>query len=180
MHKRFEVPRKTGKTEVPIHRIQPGFTPALAGYPKVFVIHKDNYLFNESALKDTAVLAVNLFLSPNQTGGKATLPSNVLTGLLDFSRVSAEFVETSRKQGKSRLIINLQGNSGGLVWNAMSLYATLFPNNSKAHMKMRVHAHHLLDWVRTMLGKMGANIKTMPYPVRSSGFLDKDLKNFTD
>ncbi|KAK2037452.1 peptidase S41 family protein [Colletotrichum somersetense] len=181
VHKRFEVPGK--ETEVSIRQIRPGFAPALAGYPKAFVIHKDRYqsgyLFNESALKDTAVLAVNLFLSPNQTGSKATLPSDVLADLLDFSRVSAKFVETSRKQGKSRLIIDLQGNGGGLMLNAMFLYATLFPN-SKAHMKMRVRAHPLLNWVGTMLGKMGADIKTMPYPVGSSGFLDKDLRNFTD
>ncbi|GKT97696.1 peptidase s41 family protein [Colletotrichum tofieldiae] len=184
VHKRFEVPGKTGETEVPIRHVRPGFAPALAGYSKAFVIHKDRYqsgyLFDKSALKDTAVLAVNLFLSPNQTGGKATLPSDVLADLLDFSRVSAEFVKTSRKQGKSRLIIDLQGNGGGLMWNAMSLYATLFPNNSKAHMKMRVRAHPLLNWVGTMLGKMDADIKTMPYPVGSSGFLDKDSKNFTD
>ncbi|OHW99963.1 peptidase S41 family protein [Colletotrichum incanum] len=163
VHKRFEVPGKTGETEVPIRHVRPGFAPALAGYPKAFVIHKDR-----------TRAAISL------TSGEATLPSNVLADLLDFSRVSAEFVETSRKQGKSRLIIDLQGNSGGLVWNAMSLYATLFPNNSKAHMKMRVRAHPLLNWVGTMLGKMGADIKTMPYPVGSSGFLDKDLKNFTD
>ncbi|KAF6783106.1 peptidase S41 family protein [Colletotrichum sojae] len=101
----------------------------------------------------------------HQLRGEATLPSDVLADLLDFSRVSAEFVETSRKQGKSRLIIDLQGNGGGLVWNAMSLYATLFPDNSKAHMKTRVRAHPLLNWVGTMLGKMGVDIKTMPYPV---------------
>ncbi|KAJ0337930.1 hypothetical protein COL922a_006154, partial [Colletotrichum nupharicola] len=162
VHERFEVPGKTGETEVPIRHVRPGFAPALAGYPEAFVIHEDRYqsgyLFNESALKDTAVLAVNLFISPNQTGGGTIIPSDVLADLLDFSRVSAEFVETSRKQGKSRLIIGLQGNGGGLAWNAISLYATLFPNNSKAHMKMR----------------------TMPYPVGSSGFLDKDSKNFTD
>ncbi|KAH9240739.1 hypothetical protein K456DRAFT_1717521 [Colletotrichum gloeosporioides 23] len=184
VHERFEVPGKTGETEVPIRHVRPGFAPALAGYPEAFVIHEDRYqsgyLFDESALKDTAVLAVNLFISPNQTGGGTILPSDVLADLLDFSRVSAEFVETSRKQGKSRLIIDLQGNGGGLAWNAISLYATLFPNDSKAHMKMRVRAHPLLNWVGTMLGKMGADVKTVPYPVGSSGFLDKDLKNFTD
>lgn len=184
VHERFEVPGKTGETEAPIRHVRPGFAPALAGYPEAFVIHEDRYqsgyLFNESALKDTAVLAVNLFISPNQTGGGTILPSDVLADLLDFSRVSAEFVETSRKQGKSRFIIDLQGSGGGLAWNAISLYATLFPNNSKAHMKMRVRAHPLLNWVGTMLGKMGADVKTMPYPVGSSGFLDKDLKNFTD
>ncbi|KAJ0372143.1 hypothetical protein COL26b_009301 [Colletotrichum chrysophilum] len=184
VHERFEVPGKTGETEVPIRHVRSGFAPALAGYPEAFVIHEDRYqsgyLFNESALKDTAVLAVNLFISPNQTGGGTILPSDVLADLLDFSRVSAEFVETSKKQGKSRLIIDLQGNGGGLAWNAISLYATLFPNNSKAHMKMRVRAHPLLNWAGTILGKMGADVKTMPYPVGSSGFLDKDLKNFTD
>ncbi|KAF4940843.1 Peptidase S41 family protein ustP [Colletotrichum fructicola] len=162
VHERFEVPGKTGETEVPIRHVRSGFAPALAGYPEAFVIHEDRYqsgyLFNESALKDTAVLAVNLFISPNQTGGGTILPSDVLADLLDFSR----------------------GNGGGLAWNAISLYATLFPNNSKAHMKMRVRAHPLLNWAGTILGKMGADVKIMPYPVGSSGFLDKDLKNFTD
>ncbi|TDZ33341.1 Peptidase S41 family protein ustP [Colletotrichum trifolii] len=186
LHERFEVPGKTSKAEVPSPRAQPGFVPALVGYPEPFVIHEDRYLsgyhLDEPALKDTAVLAVNLFLSLNHTGGEATLSSDVLADVADFSRVGAEFVEVSRKQGKSKLIIDLQGNGGGFFLNAMSLCASLFPEagGKKANMKMRVRAHPLLNWVGSMLGKMGADVKSMPYPVGSNGFLDKDLNNFTD
>ncbi|WYZ39863.1 hypothetical protein EsH8_IV_000204 [Colletotrichum jinshuiense] len=181
VHKRFEVPGEDGEPEVSFNTTRREFEPELKGYPEPFVIHEDKYisgyLFNDSTLEDTAVLAVNIFTSLNQTGKTI---SEILEDPLEFIRVTSEFVEASRRQSKSKLIIDLQGNGGGLVANAMSLYATLFPEAGKeAHMNLRLRAHAALNWVGSTAEKLGADMQTLPYPIGFNGFVDEDLKNFT-
>ncbi|GJC96021.1 peptidase S41 family protein [Colletotrichum higginsianum] len=140
------------------------------------------YVFNDSALEDAAVLAVNSFVSQNNTRAIGqTVIEAMLEDPIEFGRVAIEFVEASRRQGKSKLILDLQGNGGGLVANAMALYGILFPEGGKeAHMNMRVRAHQALDWVGSTAEKLGVDLQTIPYPVGFSGFVDEDLKNFTN
>ncbi|KAJ3941435.1 uncharacterized protein N0V96_008142 [Colletotrichum fioriniae] len=181
VHERFEVPLDDGEAEVILNTTRIPFSPALEGYPEPSVIHEDRYisgyLFNESTLGDTAVLAVNVFVSQN---GTARTVLEALEDPIEFARVASEFVDRSKSQNKSKLIIDLQGNGGGLVANAMSLYATLFPEaGAEAHMNMRVRAHAALNWVGRTAERLGANLKTLPYPIGFNGFVDEDLKNFT-
>ncbi|WQF75238.1 Putative Tail specific protease, ClpP/crotonase-like domain superfamily [Colletotrichum destructivum] len=186
VHDRFEVPGDDGEAEVKLESTPRDFSPELEGYPLPFVIHEDRYIsgyvFNDSALEDAAVLAVNSFVSQNNT---RTIGQTVIEAMLEdpieFGRVAIGFVEASRRQGKSKLILDLQGNGGGLVANAMALYGILFPEGGKeAHMNMRVRAHQALDWVGSTAEKLGVDLQTIPYPVGFSGFVDEDLKNFTN
>ncbi|KXH59549.1 peptidase S41 family protein [Colletotrichum salicis] len=181
VHERFEVPRDDGEAEVALNTTRIPFSPGLEGYPEPVVINEDKYIsgyfFNEATLEDTAVLAVNVFMSQN---GTARTVLEALEDPIEFTRVASEFVNRSKSQNKSKLIIDLQGNGGGLVANAMSLYATLFPEaGAEAHMNMRVRAHAALNWVGSTAERLGADLKTLPYPVGFNGFVDEDLKNFT-
>ncbi|OHW89642.1 peptidase S41 family protein [Colletotrichum incanum] len=186
VHDRFEVPGDDGKAEVTLNSTSRDFAPELEGYPTPFVIHEDRYisgyLFNESTLEDTAVLAVNIFTSQNNSrSGSRTVLEEIMDDPIEFIRVTNDFVETSRRQEKSKLIIDLQGNGGGLVANAVALYATLFPEAGKdAHMNMRVRAHAALNWVGTTAENFGTDLQILPYPIGFNGFIDEDLKNFTN
>ncbi|KAK1524624.1 peptidase S41 family protein [Colletotrichum paranaense] len=181
IHERFEVPLDNGEAEVTLNTTRIPFSPALKGYPEPSVIHEDRYIsgyfFNDSTLGDTAVLAVNVFMSQN---GTARTVLEALEDPIEFARVASEFVNRSKSQNKTKLIVDLQGNGGGLVANAMSLYATLFPEaGAEAHMNMRVRAHAALNWVGRTAERLGADLKTLPYPVGFNGFVDEDLRNFT-
>ncbi|KAK2015518.1 peptidase S41 family protein [Colletotrichum eremochloae] len=182
VHDRFEVPGDDGRAKVRLNVTSADFSPQLEGYPTPFVLHEDRYisgyLFDESPLEDTAILAVNAFVSRNNSGRRYR---TALDDPLEFIRVASDFVETSRRQQKSKLIIDLQGNGGGLVANAVALYAVLFPEAGReAHMNMRVRAHAALNWVGTTAESLGADLQELPYPVGFAGFVDGDRRNFTD
>ncbi|KAF9877894.1 peptidase s41 family protein [Colletotrichum karsti] len=189
VHARFEVPGPDGEAEVPVNATQTPFAPALEGYPEPFVVHRDRYLSGylfdddeDAALGDTAVLAVNSFVSQNQT---RTASSALFVNYdpVEFLRVTTQFVEACRRRGKTRLVIDLQGNGGGLVANAVRLYAALFPRAAAAegtmHMNLRLRAHPLLDWVGSTAEGLGADLSVLPYPVGFNGFVDEDLRNLT-
>ncbi|KAL0931309.1 peptidase S41 family protein [Colletotrichum truncatum] len=178
VHRRFEVPGRDGEAEVPVNTTRATFIPALEGYPEPFVIHRDRYqsgyFMNGSEYSDVAVIAVNSFVTQNQA--RRSLAGDPL----EFIRVTSTFVERSRRQRRSKLIIDLQGNGGGLVVNVMTLYATLFPEGGdKAHMNMRVRAHAALNWVGTTAEKLGVDLQDLPYPVGFNGFVDVNFRNFT-
>ncbi|KAK1982949.1 peptidase S41 family protein [Colletotrichum cereale] len=186
VHDRFEVPGDDGEAEGRLNAASRGFSPELEGYPTPFVIHEDRYIsgyvFDGSTLEDTAVLAVNMFITRNNSGdGSRTAREKLVDDPVDFIRVTSDFVETSRRQQKPKLIIDLQGNGGGLVASAFALYATLFPEAGReAHMKMRVRAHAALDWFGTTMENLGADLHELPYPLGFGGFVDGDRGDFTD
>ncbi|KAK1585862.1 peptidase S41 family protein [Colletotrichum navitas] len=182
VHDRFEVPGDDGRAEVRLNTSSRDFSPALEGYPTPFVLHEDRYisgyLFDGSPLEDTAVLAVNTFVTRNISRAES---STALDDPLDFIRVASDFVETSRRQRKSKLIIDLQSNGGGLVASAVALYAILFPEAGReAHMNMRVRAHAALNWAGTTAEELGIDLQELPYPVGFAGFVDGKYRNFTD
>lgn len=179
VHRRFEVPTSSGAAEDPVDATPGSFSPALEGYPEPDFVHRDRYvsgyLLPGEAFADTAVLAVNSFMSQN--GSRRGSPLDDPT---DFIRVNTQLVEASRRQGRKKLIIDLQGNGGGLVANAMSMYAAIFPRGGDdAHMNMRVRAHAALDWIGTAAEESGADMRNQPYPFGFSGMVDENLRNFT-
>ncbi|KAF6790681.1 peptidase S41 family protein [Colletotrichum sojae] len=180
VHRRFEVPGRNGRAENPVNATRGSFSPALDGYPEPDFVHRDRYvsgyLLPGDAFADTAVLAVNSFISQN--GSRRA--SSLLDDPTEFIRVNTQLVEASRRQRRTKLIIDLQGNGGGLVANAMSLYATIFPRGGdEAHMNMRVRAHAMLDWIGSAAEAAGADLRDHPYPFGFLGFIDENLRNFT-
>ncbi|TDZ29030.1 Peptidase S41 family protein ustP [Colletotrichum spinosum] len=178
VHRRFEVPDRYGEAEGSVNTTQTSFSPSLDGLPDPFVIHRDRYVTGyhpeTPKLDDTAVLVVSSFTSQvtdRRTGDDVT----------DFIRVHTHFVERSRRERRSKLVIDLQGNGGGYVASAMSMYAVLFPEGGDAaHMNMRLRAHAALDWVGTTAQSAGVDPQDLPYPFGYSGFLDENLRNFSD
>ncbi|OLN83741.1 hypothetical protein CCHL11_08739 [Colletotrichum chlorophyti] len=187
VHQRFEVPRNGAREEGVADERVTGFVPELEAYPEPFVVHEDKYvsgyLFNDSSLEDTAVLAVNMFITQNfdpSRDGNLSITESILRDPLDFVRVVGEFAETSRSQNKSKLIIDLQGNPGGLITNVMALYATLFPEVAQeGHMNLRARAHPAFAWLGKSFEEQGADLNSMQYPIGWAGYIDEDLKNFT-
>ncbi|KAK2001151.1 peptidase S41 family protein [Colletotrichum falcatum] len=182
VHDRFEVPGSDGRAKVGLNTTRGDFSPRLEGYPTPFVLHEDRYVsgyhFNDPPLEDTAVLAVNAFVSRNSSRAESEAR---LDDALDFMRVVGDFVETSRRRRKSKLVVDLQGNGGGLVTNAVALYAILFPEAGReAHMNMRVRAHAALGWAGSTAEYTGADLRRLPYPVGFAGFVDADQRNFTE
>lgn len=96
--------------------------PTIDGYPSPVVIDSgetiSGYFLNGTENNDTAVLAVAAF---EVSSGNTTL------GALEFRSVLAEFLAECQAAGKTKLVVDLQGNRGGLVLLGLELFKQLFP-----------------------------------------------------
>ncbi|PQE15305.1 peptidase S41 family protein [Rutstroemia sp. NJR-2017a BVV2] len=94
---------------------------SLPGYPTPIVIHRDGYTsgyFLSFPSNDTAILALSSFTDANQT--------DPLAGPMQ-SQTVADFLTACLAANKSKLIIDLQGNGGGIVFQAYDIFSRLFP-----------------------------------------------------
>lgn len=100
------------------------------------------FLSQEPALRHTAVLAVNSFAS--------TLDINNLTNSLtlvdEVNRVSVDFIRTAKAAGRTRLILDVQGNNGGSLNNLAMLYFNLFPGTTLP-IQSQARIHPQLAWL---------------------------------
>lgn len=113
-----------------------------------------NILSNE--FNDTAILAVNSFSGP-------TFDINNISAVLDTygesSRVTVDFIRAAKAAGRTRLILDLQGNSGGSIANLAALYFSLFPG-STLPVQFQARAHPQLPW---LLAQRNASNFTLPW-----------------
>ncbi|KAK0624444.1 hypothetical protein B0T14DRAFT_196434 [Immersiella caudata] len=97
---------------------------------------------------DTAVLAINSFeLSVNF----ADISANPFE---EPVRVIVDFIRTAQASGRTKLVLDMQGNGGGLVVKLASLYFILFPGETLPQQnQLRVHPQLL--WL--LRDKAGTN-----------------------
>lgn len=96
-------------------------TPLPTGYPHPVVKHSSNlisgFFLQDSVYNDVAVLSIPSF---ENTGSYAEVQ--------EFQRVLRDFLLKAKKSKKTKLIIDLQANGGGLVALGVELFAQLFPS----------------------------------------------------
>ncbi|TLS25921.1 hypothetical protein PpBr36_07243 [Pyricularia pennisetigena] len=111
---------KKSKGPVPINK------PTVPGYPLPVAKHYNDYIagyfMNGSDYHDVAVLSIYSF-TPKATAKKTE------TEFSEFRRVVRKFIEESRREKRTKLIIDLQANGGGMLHMAYELYRNLFPNS---------------------------------------------------
>ncbi|GJD03496.1 peptidase S41 family protein [Colletotrichum higginsianum] len=112
-------------------------------YPLPVAKHASNwisgYFLSGSDHKDTAVLAV-LSFAPSQLDG-----ANGTFEILEAKRVVDEFLKKAKEAGKTKLIVDVQGNGGGFVAAGFQLYNQLFPKDTDVWDGNRLRAHEALN-----------------------------------
>ncbi|KAL7949292.1 hypothetical protein V8C42DRAFT_310490 [Trichoderma barbatum] len=98
--------------------------PAPLTYPKPLVKDPFNllvgYLPTDPELKDVAVLTVPTF----STAGDGLPDGQIVT----FALEAQDFVHKARAAGKSKIIVDVTGNGGGVVDSGFALVSIFFPN----------------------------------------------------
>ncbi|KAJ0298750.1 hypothetical protein Brms1b_013304 [Colletotrichum noveboracense] len=129
----------------------------LRGYPVPIVKHAHDwisgYFMNDSEYEDIAELSIPAF-SP------WTIPETKINGTfetLEAESVVSEFLQKAKDAGKTKLIIDMQANPGGLIFAGYQLYNQLFP---KADIwdGNRLRAHAALDALGTTAEKVAPEI----------------------
>ncbi len=94
---------------------------ATTGYPLPVLRHPQNYIagyyLNSSSYNEVAILSVPSFVS-----------SDTDEEHIDFERITKVFLCRAIAAGKTKLIIDLRGNSGGTILHAFGLFMQLFPH----------------------------------------------------
>lgn len=105
--------------------------PTATGYPYPVVLHSKMYIggyFLNGSFSDTAVLTVYTF-SPEGDDW------------IEFRSVSEKFIAQCVQAGKTKLIIDLRGNDGGLPPLAYDIFKRLFPNSGFPYDPTRFRNH---------------------------------------
>ncbi|TLD25508.1 hypothetical protein PspLS_05959 [Pyricularia sp. CBS 133598] len=130
LHLAYEIPspknsNTTKKDSKKSPKSAPINKPTVSGYPLPVVKSYNDYIagyfMNGSDYQDVAVLSIYSF-SPKATAQKTD------SEFIEFRRVVREFIEQSRREQRTKLIIDLQANGGGMLHMAFELYRNLFPN----------------------------------------------------
>ncbi|KIV85917.1 hypothetical protein PV11_01568 [Exophiala sideris] len=162
-------------------------SPTVSFFPYPVIKHSLNsvagYYLNETGLTDVAILQIQGFEAQGNTDD--------LTYAQEFQAVVQKFLDAAVKSGKSKLIIDLQGNGGGDIDLGTDLFAQLFPSippNSKSNMR-----DHLGFWI---LGNVASSNVTAAEkssdedevlftenvyePMAYQGVVTDDFRNFPD
>jgi hypothetical protein len=122
----------TASTTVPAKRdlataTTSGTTPVqtVFGYPSPVVKHSGDiiagYFLEGTDVSDTAVLAITAFEYQDPVTGDASAAS------VEMQSVIEVFLAKCTSAGKTKLIIDLSANGGGIVMNGYDLFKQLFP-----------------------------------------------------
>ncbi|KAF7559963.1 hypothetical protein G7046_g4203 [Stylonectria norvegica] len=116
-----EAPATSTTTEEP--------EPTLSNYPWPVAMHSkrsiSSYFLNETDYQDTVVLSILSFLP---IGFQLGSPLNYTEFVLEAQEVFIETVEKAKKDGRTKLVIDLQANGGGSIALSQVLYRLLFPD----------------------------------------------------
>ena len=110
-YKKFCTPR-----DLPKDQTEDGGNFQVPGYPKPVIATKDGvvsgYYLTGDGLEDVAVLTLTSF-EPNHAN--------------EFQAVVADFLREASEAGKTKLVLDLQNNGGGLILLGYDLFRQLFP-----------------------------------------------------
>ncbi|KAI4749508.1 hypothetical protein E4T50_00243 [Aureobasidium sp. EXF-12298] len=116
-------------------------TPAI-GYPSPIIRQKQNmiggYFLEEPGFEDVAVLTVASFYTVGPTRAK------------DFQDINSDFIAAALAANKTKLIIDVSANGGGLGLQCLDLFKQLFPS-IEPYGASRVRAHETIDELGKLL-----------------------------
>ena len=94
--------------------------PTVPGYPYPVVKHSDDvvsgYFLNGTDVDDVAVLAIPSYGPVSKGGGT------------EFQKVVSAFLKAARQAGKTKLVVDVQTNPGGIIDLGLDTFAQLFPS----------------------------------------------------
>ncbi|KAH8689655.1 hypothetical protein BGW36DRAFT_273811, partial [Talaromyces proteolyticus] len=146
-----------------VRRSAASTTPAPSSYPSPIMREDHNlivgYYPTEHGLEDVAVLGVPTFQPTTEAE------------IYNFAVLAQYFVGNATKDGKTKIIVDLQSNGGGLVNSGMALYSVFFPNET-LYSATRMRSHDALDFIGTIFNAIAGNANGTRNPVMdTSGLL---------
>ncbi|KAL9121300.1 MAG: hypothetical protein Q9187_002143 [Circinaria calcarea] len=121
------------------------------GYPAPVKIHSDylvgGYFLNDTRFSDVAVLSVLGFSPSKVYGGQ------------EFQLVLQEFLATAKAAGKTKLIVDVQANSGGVTSLGYETFLQLFPNIEPYGASV-LRAHDGLNFIGQGISDRAQNISS--------------------
>jgi len=119
----------------PTATVSPGFPEPVAIHPNSYMA---GYFLNSTDHEDTAVLSVTSFAPTVDAEGAGT---KEFAATRKFVR---DFFAACAKAGRTKLVIDVSSNGGGLAMQGYELYRNLFPGN-KCWSGSRLRAHAALN-----------------------------------
>ncbi len=179
LYKSFGPSNGTGEQAISWHNYrlaERNYTSTFSGYPQAARADKAGYIAGflpeGPGVSDVAILSVKSFLG-NQ--GPAALTQDPVVQLQDFYNVTIDFLRTATATNRSKLILDVQGNSGGLVSNLATLYFALFPSQTFP-LLFQGRAHPQLAWLGAQLwNNSDPNAFSWPF----QGFVKPDSRPWT-
>lgn len=126
-----------------------------SGYPTPLYANLDfilaGYFLPNST--DTCVMSILGFEDPVDTSfGAATGPNATAFGL-DFQNVAKSFFAACKTENRTKLLIDVRSNAGGMVELAYDLFKQLFPTRTP-YSGMRFRAHPAADAIGTVISSL--------------------------
>ncbi|KAK4118063.1 hypothetical protein N657DRAFT_675792 [Parathielavia appendiculata] len=121
------------------------YTAAFVGYPKPFksTRHVAGFLPESSEFSDIAVLALNSF---NEAPNLDHVDRSMSVQQRDFYQVVVDSISAAKAANRTKLVLDFQGNGGGLTSNIMALYFALFPGDTLPVL-WQARAHPQFAWL---------------------------------
>ena len=136
------------KTQSPLYKTLDTPSRVPPGYPNPVVIHSDyivgGYFLNDTDYQDVAILSVLGFAPTEPSGGP------------EFQSVVQNFLAAAQAANKTKLIIDLQANGGGILPLAYELFLQLFPSIEPYGASL-YRAHDGLDFLGQGISRAAQN-----------------------
>ncbi|KAL2146372.1 hypothetical protein VTI28DRAFT_4125 [Corynascus sepedonium] len=141
--------------------------PAFDGYPEVVDATKwtetvGGFFPDGPDVSDVAVLTVNSFAGISNEAIFAG--TSFSTFYQDFFNATVNFIRAAKAFKRTKLILDVQGNSGGYVQNVATIYWALFPGDALPIL-WQARAHPQYAWLADQLWNETTSAVNGPWPM---------------
>lgn len=146
------------------------------GYPPPIIRQRSNmnagYFLDGPGFEDVAVLTLTSFVHEHSAG-------------IEFKKVNSDFIAAALAANKTKLIIDVSANGGGVILQGYDLFKQLF-QSIHPYGASRFRAHETVDWLGETISNFSGQLDNstranssdlLPWDYRTD--LDSDDKHFT-